>query len=100
MPLLLLTGTAEVTCVSVHLMTGTAEVKRVCSVIDRDNCSQGCAYLLTGTNTVKCICSLTDRHDCRQICAYLVTGTTKVGHVCLFGTIEGRWVPLLTVKHD
>jgi len=87
-------------CVSVHLLTGTSKVKCVCAVTDRHNCSQGCAYILTGTNTVKYISSLTDRHDCRQICAYLVTGTTEVGHVCLFGTIDGRWIPLLTVKND
>lgn len=84
----------------VLLLTGTSTVKCVCSVTDRDNCSQGCAYLLTGMNTVECICSLTDRHDCRQIRAYLVTGTTEVGRVSLFGTIEGRWIPLLPVKHD
>ena len=101
-PVLLLTGTAEVMCVctSVNLLTGTNKVKFVCAVTDRHKCTQGCAYLLTGTNTVKWICSLTDRHDYRQICAYLVTGTTEVRPVCLFGTIEGRWIPLVIVKHD
>jgi hypothetical protein len=87
-------------CVSVcvHLLTGTSKVKCVCSVIDKDNCTQGCAYLLTGTaevtcvcacvhlltgtSKVKCVCSVTDRDNCSQGCAYLLTGTNRAKRIC------------------